>query len=288
MKPETCRKLAFIVALTIMASIRGWAQQMNLPDAPCKNAVVTVESANCLYDAWKKQDAELNRVYGKIIKKLDGDDLEKLRASQRLWVQFRDANCEAARSVYDGGTAVGPVFNGCLETMTRHRVEELKAMYVVVLKDDPLEGKQERAKGNCTVKDESSRPDCPRAIVFFQRFQAALKADDREAIASMVQYPLHVSILNRKQLIHDRGELLAQFDAIFNAGVKCSILEAQPDEVWGNWKGLTIANGVIWFDGIIPASETPDTNAPDYWTKYPIKAIAVNPETVTQACKSTK
>jgi hypothetical protein len=56
----------------------------------------------------------------------------------------------------------------------------------------------------------------------------------------------------------------------------CSILNATEKDVWGNWQGFTVGQGAVWFDGIIPQSEHPDTKAPDYWTKYPFKIKTIN------------
>jgi len=47
---------------------------------------------------------------------------------------------------------------------------------------------------------------------------------------------------------------------------------------WGSYIGFTFDSGELWWEGIIPAGETPDTSAKDYWTKYPFKIIAFNNE----------
>lgn len=49
-------------------------------------------------------------------------------------MQYRDANCEAERDLYDGGTATSPVYLGCLDAMTRARTKELAITYAVRLK----------------------------------------------------------------------------------------------------------------------------------------------------------
>jgi uncharacterized protein YecT (DUF1311 family) len=55
-------------------------------------------------------------------------------ATQRLWIQYRDANCTAERDLYDGGTAASPAYLACLEAMTRARTRELAVTYAVKLK----------------------------------------------------------------------------------------------------------------------------------------------------------
>src|SRR5450631_512064 len=94
--------VAVLVLLCDCSSCPG--QQMNAPDAPCKSAGVNVQISECVYKAWKAQDAELNQVYEKTRKGLAGVDLQRLITAQRLWVQFRDANCDAAYGLYGGGS----------------------------------------------------------------------------------------------------------------------------------------------------------------------------------------
>jgi hypothetical protein len=140
--------------------------------------------------------------------------------------------------------------------------------------------------GNCTQTDSSTRPDCPRALAFFHSFQSALQKDDRQAIASLVTYPVLTSLHHKRIRITKRTQLLAHFDDIFDEGVRCSILNATEKDVWGNWQGFTVGGGPVWFDGIIPPNERPHTEAPDYWTKYPFKIKTINND-AWYPCKST-
>ena len=129
------------------------------------------------------------------------------------------------------------------------------------------------SEGNCTHPDAATRPDCSGAIAFLAKFQDALKSNDHDAVASLVNYPLRTTPHN----IRSRAQLLANFDRIFTSAVRRAILKATADDVWGNYQGFMIGGGVIWFDGIIPRNEQPDLSAPDYWKKYPFKIITVNP-----------
>jgi hypothetical protein len=141
-------------------------------------------------------------------------------------------------------------------------------------------------EGNCTQRDNSSRPDCPGAITFLSKLQTTFQSNDRNAVASLVRYPLLTTLHSKKVHITSRGHLLTHYDEIFNAGVRCAVLNATAKEVWGNWQGFTIGSGTIWFDGIIPRTEKVKTDAPDYWTKHSFKIVAVNNGTVTIPCKS--
>ena len=125
-------------------------------------------------------------------------------------------------------------------------------------------------------KDDSSRPDCPSALVFFREFQSELQADNRHAVARMVTYSLLTTDHHRTIHITSERQLLTHFDEIFDAEVRCVILHANEKDVWGNWQGFTVDSGAVWFDSIIPANEKADPTAADYWTKYPFKIKTVN------------
>jgi len=132
------------------------------------------------------------------------------------------------------------------------------------------------AEGNCTKIDDSSRPDCPQALVFFKRLKLAIKKNDRQSVASMIHYPLLTTAHDKPIHIRNRQQLLSRFNQIFDPEVRCAILDSTEKDVWGNLQGFTIGGGAVWFDGIIPATEKPDLTAPGYWTKYPLKIVTVN------------
>jgi len=118
-----------VLTVVFLRVERSGAQHMNAKDSPCEPSTVTSDLYACLDHARQNQDAALNAYYRRVQTVVKGDELTKLRAAQRLWVQFRNANCDAEHEMYSVGTA-GPVVKvACLEAMTRHRVAELKDMY---------------------------------------------------------------------------------------------------------------------------------------------------------------
>ncbi|HEX4320672.1 MAG TPA: lysozyme inhibitor LprI family protein [Acidobacteriaceae bacterium] len=220
------RRVLFITFLLLVASdARADAQQMNAPDSPCKDSVSTVDSANCFYSAYQKSDRKLNDTYAVIRRVLDPNEIDALRSAQRLWLQFRDANCFAEKALYGSGTAVGPVYNACMEAVTRRRVEELNGMYMWrIEKSQSLYPPGPMPEmGNCTKKDSSTRPDCPHAVAFFEKLKLALKSGDRDAVASYVDYPLLINRDKNHDYIQDREALLKNFDHIFDLEVQCVI-----------------------------------------------------------------
>jgi len=57
------------------------------------------------------------------------DEQKDLQAAQHLWLNFRDANCSAERTLYAGGSAAPMVYAAWVEADTRQRTTDLKAMY---------------------------------------------------------------------------------------------------------------------------------------------------------------
>jgi uncharacterized protein YecT (DUF1311 family) len=111
------------------------AQHMNEKDSPCAAVVVTSDAVQCLSKAGVAANAKLNSTYKNISEKLRSEaaDVKRLRTAERLWMQYRDANCTAERGLYNGGTAASPAYLACVEAMTRARTKELKTMYGWIL-----------------------------------------------------------------------------------------------------------------------------------------------------------
>jgi uncharacterized protein YecT (DUF1311 family) len=130
-------KIHLIVLLwfVLLASAPSFSQHMNEQDSPCANVVSTSDSVECLSKARVSSDAKLNSLYQELRKRLEGDDANRLIATEKLWIQYRDANCEAERALYVPGTGAGPAYLACLEAMTRERTKELRITYTVRLKD---------------------------------------------------------------------------------------------------------------------------------------------------------
>jgi uncharacterized protein YecT (DUF1311 family) len=127
-----CRYLGVCLwCVSVLAFFGGYcsAQHMNAKEGPCQEAGSGAETTACFYHAYEKSDAELNQLYRRVLTVVDGDNLANLKVAQRLWMQFRDANCSAEYELYAGGSAAPMVKLACLEAVTRHRTEELKVMY---------------------------------------------------------------------------------------------------------------------------------------------------------------
>jgi len=128
------RLTLILIAAIMAANLPARAQHMNEKDSPCADVVVTADSVRCLAKAKDAADAQLNALYKTVRGKLDAAEVQQLVTAQRLWIQYRDANCAAERDLYGGGTATGPAYMACLEAMTRARTKELRVTYAVRLK----------------------------------------------------------------------------------------------------------------------------------------------------------
>ncbi|HYC56899.1 MAG TPA: lysozyme inhibitor LprI family protein [Candidatus Binatia bacterium] len=78
---------------------------------------------------FRKVGAELNELYGAVLARLDATEATLLRAAQRAWLGYRDANCEAETGQYEGGSMQPMVRLGCLTHQSRQRMEELHRIY---------------------------------------------------------------------------------------------------------------------------------------------------------------
>jgi uncharacterized protein YecT (DUF1311 family) len=98
-------------------------------DAVCGEANTQMEINQCLAAGYQRADKELNELYSNTVDKQDPADRDHLQEAQRAWIKYRDANCEAAAALYQGGSIQPSVRSECLRRNTRARVAELHQIY---------------------------------------------------------------------------------------------------------------------------------------------------------------
>lgn len=134
--PRFCNLLLVIFALAAASAAR--AEDEDRID--CNNAMSTVEMNYCEGLDFDKADAELNKVYKMALGSIPDIAMEPpfdaksweeaLRASQRAWVAFRDAECERHVPMgWTGGTGTTVAVLGCKSSLTRARTKSLKDQY---------------------------------------------------------------------------------------------------------------------------------------------------------------
>mgnify|MGYP003575461767 CR=1 FL=1 len=88
----------------------------------------TTEMHDCLVDEHARQDARLNDAYRNLTAHVTGDRRKALLAAQRLWIQYRDANCKVY-AYPDGGVAAEIHEASCRLEMTVQRANELENLF---------------------------------------------------------------------------------------------------------------------------------------------------------------
>ena len=78
------------------------------------------------YADFEKADAALNKIYTQVLAKLDAEGQGKLRAAQRAWVTFRDAQAEVDADSERGGSAASLFRARSLTGSTVRRTQDLK------------------------------------------------------------------------------------------------------------------------------------------------------------------
>ena len=97
------------------------------------------------YESYKKADKELNDIYHKILIEYKADTLfvKNLKASQRIWINFRDAELKIRYPDY-GNNYYGSMQPMCvasyLEKLTKERIKTLKEWLDGVEEGEGCEG----------------------------------------------------------------------------------------------------------------------------------------------------
>jgi uncharacterized protein YecT (DUF1311 family) len=119
-----------LVGLTRVSVGVALAQPAATPEATpaidCQNANSTVEINYCAELSYQKADVALNQAYSQLQASLSGDRKAKLTAAEQAWIEYRDKNCKFEVRSAIGGTGYSAFLNGCLETMTQARIQDLK------------------------------------------------------------------------------------------------------------------------------------------------------------------
>lgn len=99
----------------------------------CANPGPRVDYLVCHGDQLNKLDAELNKKYQKILKSYDKPNTEDadyknakatLIKAQRLWLKFREQDCDMPMYLNLTGTAQSPMMVDCAITHTKKRIED--------------------------------------------------------------------------------------------------------------------------------------------------------------------
>jgi len=140
--------MAIVIVLATATTLRSQpAQKLSDRQHACDQAQTQAEITQCASEQYHKADARLNAVYRKALDSMQKDlsdaqiakdadqtkhsleAIEKLKAAEKVWIQYRDLHCEATRYQYEGGSISSTMWASCMEQTTLNRIEELKSVY---------------------------------------------------------------------------------------------------------------------------------------------------------------
>ncbi len=116
-----------LLTILLASSIAGPALAAGMFDdgyQPCGNESSTLAIVACVQGKTQVADKRLNAAYTSLQRGVDAGQREPLRAAQRLWVQYRDANCRFYGA--QDGTIRNIKAAECLRAMTEARAAELE------------------------------------------------------------------------------------------------------------------------------------------------------------------
>lgn len=90
----------------------------------------TVDLVEAEFEAYKRWDAALNKVYGVLKEQLSNQDLDKLRDEQRKWIEFRDKKAKEDAAEFEGGSFESVQYASTLQKLTKERCYELVNTYM--------------------------------------------------------------------------------------------------------------------------------------------------------------
>ncbi len=85
---------------------------------------------------------------------------------------------------------------------------------------------------------------------FFETLQKAVAADDRKAVAAMVDYPFQARINDKATRLKDAAHFVADYEKIVTPKVKQAVANQTYATLFANWQGVMIGDGEVWFSGI--------------------------------------
>ena len=114
--------IGFVVVLALGSAVHAGDQSDGQPS--CNGN--TYQMVECLKAKTAEWDKRLNTAYQKATQDAQPAQREPLRTAQRLWIQYRDANC-----LYYGmgeGTIARLDAVECMRSMTETRAKELEGL----------------------------------------------------------------------------------------------------------------------------------------------------------------
>ena len=117
-------KISLGAAAMVVLVTLAHARDQDEPEKSCDGN--TYQMVECLKGKTAQWDKRLNVAYQQALKSANDKQREQLRTAQRLWIQYRDANC-----LYYGlgdGTISRIEAGECMRNLTETRAKELEGV----------------------------------------------------------------------------------------------------------------------------------------------------------------
>lgn len=116
--------LSTVLLLALLHSTPAAADMFGQDYQPCGDQPNTMATVDCLDVKTRSWHQRLNTAYKNLMQRIDAGQREPLKAAQRLWIQYRDANCRFYGS--QEGSIRQIQASECLRAMTQDRALELE------------------------------------------------------------------------------------------------------------------------------------------------------------------
>jgi uncharacterized protein YecT (DUF1311 family) len=115
--------------VVLLAIVAGQANgDMSAGSDPCANAANQRELTECVAQEYMNADGKLNDVYEPLLTSLDREHQLKLKAAQRAWITFRNAECDLRASEALHGSMEKQLRYTCLQDVTTARIKDLDTL----------------------------------------------------------------------------------------------------------------------------------------------------------------
>jgi uncharacterized protein YecT (DUF1311 family) len=86
-------RMLLLVASALLTASPAGAEMFGPEYRPCGDRPNTLAIVECVDAKAKVWDQRLNAAYGTLQQRSSSGQVDALRTAQRLWIQYRDANC---------------------------------------------------------------------------------------------------------------------------------------------------------------------------------------------------
>jgi uncharacterized protein YecT (DUF1311 family) len=83
----------------------------------------------CAKKEYKETENKLNILYSNLLENFHKKEKKNFNFARDIWIQYRDAQCEAEAYKHKGGSILPFIEYKCLTTLTEHRIKIIRFLY---------------------------------------------------------------------------------------------------------------------------------------------------------------